>query len=753
MQHDGRGTTQNSRRRNERMARVAGQRSVSAWIAAFRSSSLWPLLALNLLLVLGTIAFPIGYLFKGEWWLAFYQTLWGPCFVIYTIAGAMILIRYPKHGVGRVLLAIGTTCLFNQFVYFYGIWGIQEYPGSLPHADVIVQLGTFYPLSLWLALVEVQARFPSGQIGRWWQIPRIAGLIGALVASIYFLTAPAVMGYEFGMVPNPFEVTNPDIRRVLDNLVSTNWTNFKLLLAANIVVSGGLLLRLRSPQLVERQQVKWISWIVVLVSFLFALHVTAHDQNWFTERIGWAIATAWGFGLLLLPLGIVIAILRFRLFDIDFLFNRTVLYSVLAAIGIVSYLLLAAVFAATLSALGIAQSRQAISSVLATAMIAALFQPLRDVLRGVANRRLFGDRNDPAKAIQRLGFSVQTALVADETLPIVAQTIVDSIRSPGVEISLFRTSEPNLVATAGSVLQGAFDVLMPLTFQNQMLGEMRVCERTPGEPFNGADQDTIASLARQTAIIGYALLLNADLQGARASLVTARENERVRLRRDLHDGLGSQLATFIVQSGSVRRWIRSDPERAEAELIELQSGMREAIGDMRRLVNNLRPPALDELGLVTALQTRFATFPSGALGDSETPLRVTFTASSVMDDLSAAESVAIYRIVEEAMTNVVRHARASKVRVILEKLESGAVRLSITDDGQGIAADAPSGIGIESMRERAMEVGGTFSIGSNVPRGTRIDVTIPIYRVDNTALLSAEHRTSEGVSAFHEQPM
>ncbi|MEJ7900687.1 MAG: sensor histidine kinase, partial [Thermomicrobiales bacterium] len=314
---------------------------------------------------------------------------------------------------------------------------------------------------------------------------------------------------------------------------------------------------------------------------------------------------------------------------------------------------------------------------------------------------------------------LEGAVASADALGEVTQTVRDLLRLPHAAIALDTGPARVLVAEAG--MPGQEQVGIPMVYRNECIGELRVTPRSPGEGFSRADRDILQSIARQAAVATYAFRVTSDLQQARERLVTAREEERRRLRRDLHDGLGAQLAGLTIQTGAVKRLVRLEPVRAETELDQLQDELRFAIADIRRLVHGLRPPALDEFGLVTALRSRLLAFESKGDGFS------TELVSSGDDRaLPAAVEVAIYRITEEALTNISRHAAARSAIIVLNI--GVGVRLEIADDGRGIAPESRVGVGSQSMRERTEELGGKFEIGPRDGTGTRIVVTIPLPR-------------------------
>ena len=245
--------------------------------------------------------------------------------------------------------------------------------------------------------------------------------------------------------------------------------------------------------------------------------------------------------------------------------------------------------------------------------------------------------------------------------------------------------------------------------------------RSPGEGFSAADRRLLEDLARQAGIAAHAVRLTADLQRSRERLVTAREEERRRLRRDLHDGLGAQLAGLNIQAGVLRRLMPRDPAAADGLVVELKTELQAAIADIRRLVYDLRPPALDDLGLVVALRQLAERY-----GAEDKDLGVTVEApeGTGLPHLPAAVEVAVYRIAQEALTNVVRHARARACVVRLSADDE--VRLEVVDDGVGIPEERTAGVGLCSMRERASELGGVCVVEPIEGGGTRVLVRLPL---------------------------
>ncbi|MDP9479007.1 MAG: sensor histidine kinase [Actinomycetota bacterium] len=248
----------------------------------------------------------------------------------------------------------------------------------------------------------------------------------------------------------------------------------------------------------------------------------------------------------------------------------------------------------------------------------------------------------------------------------------------------------------------------------------------------------------------HAVRLTGDLQRSRERLVATREEERRRLRRDLHDGLGPTLASLALRLDAARKLVRSKPEEAEQLLARMKDQTQDTVGDVRRLVYGLRPPALDDLGLVAAIHQQAEAHgfvvdglseatDRGASGD-EGPVAFSLEAPEDLSSLPAAVEVAAYRIAQEALTNAARHARAEtcRVRLSVDRAE-GVLELEVTDDGVGMPAGRRAGVGMSSMRERAEELGGTCEVELVPTGGTRVLARLP---------LPAAKEHPEGISSW-----
>jgi signal transduction histidine kinase len=415
------------------------------------------------------------------------------------------------------------------------------------------------------------------------------------------------------------------------------------------------------------------------------------------DRIGSVVAPIL---ITLLGVAIAAAILRYGLYELDLVISRALVYAVLTAILVGAYL-------AVVAAVQSVEVGRTFASLTAAALVAVVFAPLRVRLQAVTDRLVYGERRDPYTVISSL-----LSTDADDVLPALAETVAGTLKLPYVAIDLEHDGTLTR-ATERGALRGE-PLVLPLVHQGAAIGRLVLGPRTSSDPFTRAERSLFQDVARQVAVAAHAVRLNADLQRSRERLVAAREEERRRLRRDLHDGLGPTLAGIALQLESARTLAPSDPLASDALLEKLVDETRTAIADVRHLVYDLRPPALDEVGLVGALRQQAARFPG---------LEIIVESEGEAGELPAAVEVAAYRIAAEAVTNVARHAHAR--RCVVRISVDGALELEIADDGGGIVPDSQPGVGFASIRERAAELGGTCSFGSDSV-GTVVRARLPL---------------------------
>jgi signal transduction histidine kinase len=417
-------------------------------------------------------------------------------------------------------------------------------------------------------------------------------------------------------------------------------------------------------------------------------------------------------------LALAAAILRYQLFDIEVVLRRSLLYAGLT-------LCLFAVYATTVAVVDrLFRGGHTWASLAATALVAVLFAPLRQRLQQGISRLLYGERDHPDVIISNLSRRLEETPLPEQLLPQVVETVAEALRLPYVGIDLLHPSGREPAARYGEPV--GTPLSLPLTYQGETIGWMLFGERARGEPFGKKDRRLLEDLARHIGAAAYAVRVTAELQRSREELVRAREEERRRLRRDLHDGLGPTLAAGILQLQVALGLIRTDPDTAEQIVSRLASEAKVVVEDIRRLVEALRPPALDQLGLVCAIQEQASHFGRPRRDEAHSgTLRVKVEADGDLQGLPAAVEVAAYRIVCEALNNASRHGGASACSVRLA-LRDEALEVEILDDGRGLAAQHRDGVGLASMRERAAELGGTCTVASAPSGGTVVHARLPL---------------------------
>jgi signal transduction histidine kinase len=657
--------------------------------------------------------------------------------LVYPTLGALIASRLPRNPIGWIFCGVGLLYGIRRFTDAYSeytIYGNIALPIG-DHARWISSLLEFTGQAL--AVVFLMLLFPDGRLpSRRWRIVVWTAVLGAALAALSDAFAP-YSGNPFGVVG-----VIGGMLTTYELFAASYSFGMTLLLASSLAALFSLVLRLRRARGDERQQLKWFLYaavpaVVGLSAVIFEFIVvrfttdllfsTVHLRSpwlWFFEDVHYVSI----FALLLLPVCTYIAILRYRLYDIDVLINRTLVYGALTACIVGIYVLAVG----GLGALFQARGNLAVS-LMATGVVAVLFQPLRSRLQRGVNRLMYGERDDPYAVISRLGRRLEATIAPESVLPTIAETIAQALKLPYAAI-LLKEGEGFRTAAAYGSPTGEPEAL-PLMYQREEIGRLVIAARAPGEEFSPADRRLLGDLARQAEVAVHAVRLTADLQRSRERLVATREEERRRLRRDLHDGFGPTLASLALGLGAARKLMASNELRdADEVLARLEQETEDTVAHVRQLIYGLRPPALDALGLLMAIRQQaesqgMASAPIDTRTDEyrENELVFRMRAPEELPALPAAVEVAAYRIIQEALTNVARHAGAKTCRVRLSVDEAtDSLQLEVTDDGVGISEDRRAGVGLSSIRERAVELGGICDVTPIPTGGTRVLVRLPL---------------------------
>jgi two-component system NarL family sensor kinase len=586
-----------------------------------------------------------------------------------------------------------------------------------PWVDQLIRSGRSLPLAAEVAAVVREFQWmpaiclgitlpfllvPDGRLrSTRWRVPAAASVVAATIGPLAVSLAPGQLGET--PITNPFGLhgTAGTLATVIASIcITLYWGSLVAALAC-------VVLRFRSSAGVERQQLRWVAAGATGAIGGLLLGGAAVVSG-IAPVLGVLVYPA----LLCVPVSITVAVLRYRLYDLDYIVSRAVAYGLLTAGGIAVYVAVVK-FAEWLLREGIGLG----GSLLATAVIAVGFAPARDRLQHLVDRRLYGERHDPVRAVARLGEHLRDApggAPGGDVLAGVLQAVCETLRLPFASLCVEDGVE---VASFGRPA-GASESI-PLEHEGQHIGALLVGVRSGEDALGVADRQVLGILAAPVAVALHAVLLSQELQRSRERLVAAREEERRRLRRDLHDGLGPILTAVTLKADAARSALDTNPIQADGLLAELRGDASQAIGDLRRVIYDLRPAALDELGLLGALREQVDRFTRHGLS-------ITLDAPPTLPMLPAAVEVAAYRIITEALTNAARHAHAScaTITVAIDR----SLCIDVHDNGAASAANSDGwqpGVGLVSMAERVAEVGGTLEAGPG-PTGGRVQASLPL---------------------------
>jgi two-component system, NarL family, sensor kinase len=634
------------------------------------------------------------------------ESLWyavtSPAVLVSAAVGLLVALRRPRNLIGWVLLAsaLALGCAF--LAEPYARYALVTDPGSLPAARWAVLWDRVDWPTMFAGMTALAFLFPDGRLlpGRWRKVAigALASFAGLMVAVAF---EPQHFSGDFAAVHSPL----PALPALVRLLLTPFWIGAY---ASLIAAAWAIVVRFRRSRGVERLQMLWLTYAALLVP---AALVACLAEELVTGQIGRVTTVAIVVAVSAIPVAVAIAVFRYRLFDIELILSRTIVYGTLSLTVVATYLGLVVGLDRLVHVRGVAGA-------LAAALVALGAQPLRHLLQGRVRRFVYGDRSDPYVALARLGERLQATPDPAEVLTTIVDSVAVALRLGYAAIELERHGAYEVAATRGRPRR-AERTTIPLTYQGEKIVGSLVVEPPPGAELTPSDRRLLDDLARQAGVAVHAVRLTADLQRSRERLVSAREEERRRLRRDLHDGLGPALASIVLKLDATRSMPAEDRPRVDMLLTELRSETQEAIADIRRLVYELRPPALDELGLIGALSEQ-ATRLSQAGGP-----RIAVDGPDDLLSLPAAVEVAAYRIAAEALTNAARHASARACSVSLSC--NGALELAIADDGGGIPGNRRAGVGLASMQERAEELGGTCTITPRPGGGTLVQAMIPLH--------------------------
>ncbi|GAA5113571.1 hypothetical protein GCM10023339_18140 [Alloalcanivorax gelatiniphagus] len=613
-------------------------------------------------------------------------------------ASVVVLLARPRDTVGRLLGLVAVTWTLDGVFYGWIPFGLAR---DLPGTDVsywfVARVGAF----LLSGLVALLLVYPTGRFlpGRW-RTAATGVALASLALPAMLLLAPDAVVFTSGepvgsteLVPFPWS----------DGAAEAMLRGAQVLTLGSIVAAVGLVwARHRQASAAERTQLRWLLWAGIMC-VLMVLAAT-------TLSVGGVVTTVLlDLSVAALAVSVTVGLVRPDLGDVDALVAWTLTTAVVAGFVVAVDL---AVLAAGTALLGDRLDERDVTLV-ALVLAVVVYGPLRSSLGELVRRLLLGGRGDRYGAVSTLAARLETTGSVDEQLPALAGAVADTFKVAHVRVDVLTPDGGRLSASHGAAPAEVHEI--DIAYRGERIGRLVLPLQGFRSMLSHRDQGLLVDLVRQAAVAIRARLLATELQESRERLVLGREDDRRRIRRDLHDGLGPALGGVALRLQAAGNAIDADPARAR-ELVSLaRTEVSEALDDVRRLVHDLRPPALDDLGLEAAVRQQAERVRS--------EVDVTVTAEGAAG-LPAAVEVAAYRIVSEALTNVVKHAGARRVDVRLEAGE-GVLVVTVADDGRGIAEDVTAGVGLLSLRERAEELGGRCEVVCPDNGGTTVRAVLP----------------------------
>jgi signal transduction histidine kinase len=680
----------------------------------------WGLWALGISGIVVAAAFGIAD-GKGAQWNGFTQVV--AFFAVGTI-GLVVALHQPENPLGWIYLVVwaGAGIIFGALTEFARWAAITN--AATPGATLAAWIGNWIWVPIFVLLVTFPfLLFPDGHLpSPRWRSFAWATVVLTVLWSISF----ALEGHDYTDAlgrpsPNPYAIQGLvpffDGARLVLGL---------LFIVVMGVAVGSLVLRFRRGNREEREQIKWLMFAGASTVIWFGLPLEHGNGGW-TDFVQ-------GFVLALIPLSIGVAILKYRLYDIDVVIRRTVVFGVLAAF-------ITLVYVAVVVGLGSLFSDTLFLRIAATALVAVAFQPVRDRANRLANRLVFGERATPYEVLAHFGERVGETYASDDVLPRIARVIAEGTAAARSDVWLrlgdrltlaasWPVSEPQAsFAIEGDELPPLIaDRVAPVRHQDELLGAIAVT-KPASEPLAGGEAELLDRLAEQAGLVLANARLTADLEArlmqiaqqaadlrsSRQRIVAAQDEERRRLERNIHDGAQQHLVALAVKLRLAKTALQKDPEQGRRMLGEIRDEVDAALDTLRSLALGIYPPLLEQQGIAAALAAQYTR--------SELPVRMEIDRIGRYPiELEAA----VYFCTLEALQNAAKYARATSITIAFRERDD-ALEFSVADDGVGFSTETNGGgTGILGMRDRMAVFGGDAEIESSPGRGTIVRGRVPV---------------------------
>jgi signal transduction histidine kinase len=655
---------------------------------------------------------------------AFLHGLFGATAAGYAVAGTLIARQQPSNPIAWFFFEMAVFLVYGTTATEYAVHALRADPGTLPAPDVVLALAEPTPMLFIVGLILVLYVFPTGRTtGRLWRLAMWITVLAAISTSALIVFTPhTIMNVwadrldAIGLsVRSPLGVVA--LRGAGGLITVPSWT---IVLGA-VFGAASLFARRRTADAATREQLRWLAYVVgaaaAWIAVMIPLSIVA--KNVIVDEVFWIVATF--LFTLGLPVAVGIAIVRHRLFDIDVVINKTFVFGGLAAF-------ITIVYVAIVVGIGqlVGETGNTALSILATAIVAVTFQPVRTRVQRLANRLVYGKRATPYEVLSEFSERIGGTYAAEELLPRMAQILAQG--TGATEAAVWIEEEGRLrmdtswpqdatrhaeAADVGEIESDGADLAVPVRHLGEVLGALSIRKR-PGEPVTATERALVDDLAAQAGLVLRNVRLIEELRASRRRIVAAQDERAKKLERDIHDGAQQQLVALAVKQRIAASLVGKDDEALRTMLEGLQAETTDALDNLRDLARGIYPPLLADKGLAEALtaQARKASIPFHVESDG---------VGRYPQEIESA----LYFCCLEALQNVAKYANATRVDVRLSE-NADELAFEVRDDGQGFdASSARRGSGLQGMADRLEAVGGRLEVHSSLGTGTTVTGRVP----------------------------
>jgi signal transduction histidine kinase len=643
----------------------------------------------------------------------------------YSTVGAILASRNTRNPMGWIMLTVGLAFALAQATETYAKFTLEIDPGVLPFGAVAAWFGTWDYAVAFSALLVLALLYPTGSVvsPRWRMVPWIV-VASASVAALGTALGPGSLEVETGFaVANPFGLEA--IRPIVEITGGIGWIG---LLASIPLSIASLVLRYRRSEGESRQQIRWLAFIAVAV--IAALLLALASRIIFGEGFARSIGPSLFFGVIFsligvgVPAAIGVAVLRYRLYDLDLVIKKTIVFAILVLL----LLALAGVGAFFLggSLVPSMYDRPPLFLVFG-AVFGFLVIPAYRLARRIADRVVYGGRATPYEVLSEFSERAAETYSTEDVLPRMAQLIGQATGANAARVWLHVGSELRPAAawpaeaigsqpmsTSRGELPAFEDEAFEIRHQAELLGALTL-EMRPSDPMNPSKERIVRDLASQAGLVLRNVRLIEELRESRRRIVNAQDEERRRIERNIHDGAQQQLVALSVKLGLAERLVPQDPAKAVEMLEQAKAETGEAIEDLRDLARGIYPPVLADRGLVAALEGQARKSAVGVVVEWDGIGRY-----------PQETEAAVYFSCLEALQNVAKYSGATAATVQLAQ-RNGTLNFTVSDDGRGFdPAAAERGSGLQGIADRLAALGGTFEVRSAPGEGTDVIGSLPV---------------------------